>query len=241
LAAFTIIDAHTVFGFWPFRRADLSLETLVNVLRQHQVTRALTISTTGIFNDYQRGNEETVAVCQQTPELFPTATIDPRRYLGCREEIDRRIGQGLKLFRVFPEYQDWPLEYAPFLRLLQHLAERGAVLMISAAERGVATCLARLTEGLPLKVILTAVRADNLGELLVVLEERPHWCVETRWLNSPGALTTLAAAVGAERLIFGSATPLYYFSSAYLPVLAADLTEEQKALILGENLRRLLS
>lgn len=238
---FNILDVDTVFGFWPLRKADLSVETLTRTLKQQNVKRALTLSTTGIFTDYQRGNEETVATCQQSPELFPAATVDPRRYVGCPEEIERRVAQGIKLFRLFPEYQQWPLDFAPLRRILAQLAERRAVLMISAGHLGHPTQIARLTRDLELPVILADVGDEQLGELWVVLEEQPRLYVETRLLNSPRAIGLLASHFGAERLIFGSAAPLCYFSSAFMPVMAAELTDSQKAQILGENLRRLLS
>lgn len=236
-----ILDADSLFGFWPLRKADLSVEALIATVQQQNVKRTLTLSTTGIFSDYQRGNEETVQVCQRSPALFPTATVDPRRYVGCLEEIDRRVGQGIKLFRLFPEYQGWPLEFAPFQRILERLAERKAVAMIEAGQWGVPTRLAALTRDLGLPLILAAVPAASLGELVAVLEEHPNLYVETRLLSSPQALELLVAQFGAERLVFGSGTPLYYFSSALMPLQAANLPEAQKAQILGDNLRRLLS
>jgi predicted TIM-barrel fold metal-dependent hydrolase len=236
-----ILDIDSLFGFWPLRKADLSVEALVATIQQQNVKRALALSTTGIFTDYQRGNEETVQVCQKVPELFPAATVDPRRYVGCLEEIDRRVGQGIKLFRLFPEYQNWPLDFAPFRRILGKLAERKAVAMIDAGPLGHPTKLAALTKDLGLTLLLAAVPAAGLGELLVVLEEHPNVYVETRLLNSPQAIELLVGQSGAERLVFGSGTPLYYFSSALMPLQAANLTDAQKAQILGDNLRRLLS
>ena len=132
-----IIDAHTLFGFWPRRRADISPETLVKLLRQHEIAAALTVSTTGIFADFMRGNEETVALCQRAPKtLLPVGTVDPRRYVGSLEEIDKRVSEGVKVWRLFPELQDWPLESRPVTAILTRLAERGATLLIEAGQPG---------------------------------------------------------------------------------------------------------
>jgi predicted TIM-barrel fold metal-dependent hydrolase len=98
-----------------------------------------------------------------------------------------------------------------------------------------------MAKDLGLTLLLAAVPAAGLGELLVVLEEHPNVYVETRLLNSPQAIELLVGQFGAERLVFGSGTPLYYFSSALMPLQAANLTDAQKAQILGDNLRRLLS
>jgi predicted TIM-barrel fold metal-dependent hydrolase len=55
-----------------------------------------------------------------------------------------------------------------------------------------------------------------------------------------GYLEAIVAAIGPERLIFGTDMPLIdpYFGLA--KVTGADLTDEQKALILGGNIQRLL-
>jgi len=39
-----IVDANTLFGFWPFRRLDMSLPTLFNNVRKHGIKGACTLS-----------------------------------------------------------------------------------------------------------------------------------------------------------------------------------------------------
>ena len=99
----SIIDAHTLFGFWPLRRADLSPETLVRTLRGHGLERALTLSTHGIFADFVGGNDETMELCARAQGLLvPVGTVDPRRFMGTVEEIKRRREQGARACRSRP-------------------------------------------------------------------------------------------------------------------------------------------
>lgn len=48
------------------------------------------------------------------------------------------------------------------------------------------------------------------------------------------------AMLGAERIVYGSDAPGRSFASQLAKVHGADITDEQRALILGENMRRLL-
>jgi len=238
---YAILDADTLFGAWPLRRVDLSLNRLLETLRQNKVRRALTLSTAGIFYDFRRGNEETVAACRQNADLlFPTATLDPRVGPQGEEEIAKRLQQNIRIFRFFPQYQGWPLDFLPFRELLRRLNEGEAVAMVPVTELGHLSTLLRSLEGLSLPVLLTDITPSLLGELLVAARAYPRLYVLTRCLTAPEHLVWLCEQIGPERLLFGSQAPLYYFSSALLPVLSSPLPEETRQRILGGNLLHLL-
>ncbi|MBI2298117.1 MAG: hypothetical protein HYU66_04050 [Armatimonadetes bacterium] len=237
-----MIDANTLFGFWPLRRADISPETLVSTLKKHKLKAALTLSTTGIFADFQRGNEETLQVCgQSNGMLLPIGTIDPRRYVGSLEEIDKYLKQGVRVWRLFWEQQGFDLDLHPLTEILKRLAERGATLQVDATRRGDPSRIAVRTKPFGLRTILLGVDGRHVGELVSILGEHEQLLVETRRLADPQVVTALAQRFGATRLVFGTASPLQYVSSAKLPLEAAQLTDEQKALVMGGNVRALLA
>lgn len=60
-------------------------------------------------------------------------------------------------------------------------------------------------------------------------------------LEGLNVVSRLIAAVSAERVLFGSHFPLYYFESAVLKVREAGLTQAQTKLIFEQNAQRLLS
>lgn len=237
-----MIDAHTMFGFWPPRRADISPETLVRLVRQHEISAALTLSTTGIFADFVQGNEETVGICKKANKvLLPVGTVDPRRYVGTLEEIDQRVQQGVKFWRLFPEYQDWPLESRPVTSIMRRLADRDCTLMIDASRPGEPSRVADRTAPTGLTTILLGVTGGQLGELIALLDEAPHIWLETRRLADPQVLRAMGQRFGVERLVFGTASPLQYVSSALLPLQASGLSEDQQKLVLGGNIARRLA
>lgn len=56
----------------------------------------------------------------------------------------------------------------------------------------------------------------------------------------PGLIEWAVGEVGAERLVLGTDTPLYFAPSQRARIEYADLSDEQKRLILWENARRIL-
>jgi len=236
-----IIDANTLFGAWPFRTVDISPQRLVDILRRNGVSKALTVSSTGILYDYRRGNDETLRVAQKASQFFvPAATLDPREYLHCAAEIDQRVEQGFRIFVFYPRYQQWPLDFAPFRDILAKLKELQKPVMVQVDRPGDLTRLADLTSDFASPVIASGVSHTTLGEAVAVLSSNPFHLVETHHLNSPDGVEVLADAVGASRLLFGSHAPLRYQSSALMTVRASALSESDRAAVLGGNLIDLL-
>jgi len=236
-----IIDANTICGFWASRRIDISPEALARVMQHGGVARYLAVSTTGIFHDFREGNDEILALAQKSPGMVPVATVDPRQYVDCFAELERRAAQGFSLFRLFPDWQGYPLNFAPLHDVLAKLNELGKPVMIAAPRMGDITALAEQVAFHQTPVILTGVNYENLGEALSVMKANAQIYLESHLLNSPDAFEVIAAEVGADRVVFGSSAPLRYFASAYLSVTTAGLSDNDKAGILGGNIRRLLA
>jgi predicted TIM-barrel fold metal-dependent hydrolase len=235
-----VIDLYTVFGFWAHRRVDVSLETLLGLMEKQKVARAATLSTEGILFDHRQGNETTARVCQEHPTLIPLATINPRAASDHPAEVKRCCDRGCKLFVLFPEHQGWEVESAEARACLAAVAEAGAAVMIEAAEPGAPTAVLRAVDSLALPIVLAGVNYRNLAEAIAVLRQNERFQVETHQLAAVGALETLAGEVGAARLLFGSRSPLHYYSSAYLTVRYSGLSDDDKAAVLGGNAARLL-
>jgi predicted TIM-barrel fold metal-dependent hydrolase len=163
-------------------------------------------------------------------------TLDPRRYLGCAEEIRRRTAGGYKLFRLFPEYQGWSPNSPSARRILGFLEDAGAILLLG----GPADQALPVVRGLQIPVILTGAHFYQLADVLAWADELPHVYVSTRLLIGPGAIETFVAHAGHARLLFGSHAPLVYLAPALRVVEGAGLSPEQRAAVMGGNLERLL-
>ena len=124
--------------------------------------------------------------------------------------------------------------------ILTRLAERGATLLIEAGQPGDPSKIAARTAPMKLTTVLLGVTCLQLGELVALLDEAPHIWLETRRLADPQVVRALGQRFGVDRLVFGSASPLQYTSSALLPLQASGLSEEQQEQVLGKNIARRL-
>ena len=231
-----IVDADTLVGFWPIRNADISLAKLKDLMKRHKVERACVCSARGVWYDYEEGNDETVEITKGNPQLTPVMTLDPRRFIGCREEVRRRTSEGFRLFRLFPEHQGWSASTTSARKLLSFLEEAGAIVMLG----GPAAEAVPVVRGLQVPVILTWSHFYQLGELLAGADELPNVYLTTRFLIAPGSLDVAVATLGANRLVFGSNAPVAYMASALRLIDSAHLTGPQRTAILGGNLLQLL-
>lgn len=236
-----IIDSNTLFGFWPTRRVHMAEDALVAGMKKWGVARSLCVSTTGIFYDFRQGNEETLEAGQRQTELVPVATVDPRQYLDCFAEVDKRAAQGFRLFRFFPDLQGWPLEFAPFQELLAKLDQMKLPAMVPCPALGSLTLLASKTASLTTPLLVTGVGYGNLGEAMSVMQSDPKVVIEAHGLSSPDAYEVLASKVGTDRVVFGSFAPYHSLASAVLPLARCSLTTEQKTQIASGNIRRVLT
>jgi hypothetical protein len=232
-------DVSTLFGVWPKRSADIALPTLLRRLRDHNIARACALSAAGIFYDFVEGNAETLAAAAAHPELVPVGTVSPCRWLGCLDEARRLIDLGVTVFRFFPQYQEWHISQAPFRKLLREVLAPAGVTLMLPAELGFTT-IGDMAAGLPNAIIVESFRYASLSEAIVVMQEQPNIYVETHLINSPNWVELLKAEVGIDRLIFGSNAPLAYVSAATAQIEYASISDDDKDLIFGGNLSRLL-
>ena len=89
--------------------------------------------------------------------------------------------------------------------------------------------------------VLLGVTPVQLGELVASLTDAPRVLVETRRLADPQIVAALAQRYGGDRLVFGTASPLQYASSALLPLAQAAMPEHELAHVMGGNVERLLA
>lgn len=234
-----IIDANTLFGFWPKRPADISLGTLLRVMEEKEISKAFSLSARGIFYDFEEGNQETLAACQEHPQLIPVGTVNPCRWIGCLEEAKRLIDEGITLFRFFPQHQEWEIGQAPFRRLLEDVLAPSRVGIMLPAQMGI-TAIGQMAKQVPNPFVIKALRYDRLSEAIVVMGEVPNVHIETHLINSPNFVEVVKSEVGIERMVYGSYSPLAYANAALAPIVHAHVSDDEKALIFGGNIRRIL-
>lgn len=238
--AFEIIDANTVFGPWPSVMADMSATRLVMALKNHGVSRSLAFSTVGALHNHGDGNAETLRICSELPELIPVATIDPRGYFGSAGMFAKLMEQGFKMIRFFPKLQEWDLDHAAFGDILDDLGALDLPVMIQARETGYPSALAGNLVGRRNTFILEGVSFENMAEAVSVMNKHDNLMVDTCELRVPGAMRFLVDQVSADRVVFGSGCLRSSLAAALGYVMESEISDEDKAKILGGNIKRLL-
>ncbi len=235
-----IIDMVTSFGIDRTREVDWGLETLLEILAGHDVERAYTCSLRAVHYAGPEGNDETLAACEEHEVLQPVAVLDPRRFFDQQDEARTRFEQGFRVFRFFPNLQGWPLEFLPFVRICETLAELGARVILPASGYGQATRAASVLGDLGLPVLLIGGSYGNIGELMAVLSAHDHFYCDAHMQDSPFALEGLMERGGEEQVLFGSNSPDREFLAPLLMARHAEITERQRQGYLRDNALRFL-
>lgn len=236
---FQIIDANTLIGTHPTHRLDLSVDRLLRDMAAYRITASLTLSSTGVFSDHVSGNLRTLEGAKANQGLIPVATVNPARYFGTVENLQQFKPQGFRICKFYPGEQGWPVDSAAFLQVLTQLAPQKMPVMISAESPGEASRIARITTNYPSPVILSGVSEENLSEVLAVGSAQ-NIMVETHELHVPGALELLAERMGPDRIVFGSGAPRRSLAASLYYVMYSELSDDQKQLVLGGNIKRIL-
>lgn len=231
---------------------------LVASLRRYGVAQAWTGSFEGLFHkDLGAVNRRLAGACREHGRgmLLPFGSVNPK--LPDWEEELRRCVEVHRMpgIRLHPNYHGYRLDDPDLLRLLRRASEYGIVVQLALQMEDERTIHPRLrletpdltalqplltqTDGLKL-VLLNALRAWK-GEELRRLFSAGEAYVEVAMLEGVGGIDRLLEEIPAERVLFGSHAPFYYFESAWLKLQESALSEEHLKAIREKNARRLLA
>ena len=250
-----IVDTNVYLSRWPFRRLpDDEPAALVARLRKHGVTEAWAGSFDGIFHkDIGGVNARLVEECRRHGPgvLVPFGSVN--LILPDWEEDLRRCHEQYRMpgIRVHPNYHGYTLNDARFAELLRMAAARGlAVQLVVQMEDDRMqhplmkippvdlAPLAKLAEATPKLrlMLLNGLRSLNTAAVKS-LARMPAVRFEFAMLDGVNGVGRAVEGVSADRVLFGSHAPFYYFESALLKVKEAGLPPETADKICQRNAR----
>jgi predicted TIM-barrel fold metal-dependent hydrolase len=172
------------------------------------------------------------------------------------EEDLRRCHEDHKMpgIRLHPNYQGYKLDDPVFARLLDLAAERGLLVQLVVTmedERtqhplmrvphvDVAPLLALLGSRSKLRIILLNWSRGVSSSLAAKLSVAGQVYFDIATVEGVGGVSNLLKQVPAERVVFGSYAPFFYFESALLKLKESVLSDAQAKAIRTGNARRLL-
>jgi len=253
-----LIDTNVTLSRWPGRRLPLDeTPALVAKLRGHGVKQAWAGSFDGLLHkDIRSVNARLAEECRKHGRgmLVPFGSVNP--VLPDWEEDLRRCHEVHKMpgIRLHPNYQGYKLDDPPFARLMDLAVERGLIVQLVVtvedertqhplmrAPHVELTPLVALLKSRPtLRVVVLNWSRGVNATLLAKLSAAGQACFDIATLEGVGGVANLLKQVPADRVVFGSYAPFFYFESALLKLKESALSDAQARAIRAGNARRLL-
>ncbi|MGP4027094.1 hypothetical protein [Actinomadura sp. 3N407] len=227
-------DVDVLFGPWPSAPADTGLPAVRERLRRAGVKRALAASTRGALFDAASGNAETFRAAAR--DIVPVGTADLRDALAAGDLLDEMTARGVRFLRLFTVEQGAEPGFPGHAHVVEQAAARGMVLLHDGDPRRFGPALA----GRGAEVIFLDLHVYLLADFLLMARDEPGFRATTRLLSSPDAIERVAGTVGADRLVFGSRTPFTDLSPQTLRLRYAGIGADERRLIAGGTVARLL-
>ncbi|WP_242454267.1 amidohydrolase family protein [Bailinhaonella thermotolerans] len=232
------LDADVLVGAYPDRDGPPGTpESVLGVLGAHRVRAGAVASLRAALFDMVSGNDEVLALSRASDAVVPIGAVDLRDPLGSAAELERLAAAGVRGVRLFPDEQGAEADF-PSVR---HVARRAAALGLTVLTGGDVRRFWRPFTGLGGSVVFLDTHFYHLGDFLVAAADEPGFHTSTRLLNSPDAVETAAARIGAERLLFGSRTPHAETVVPLLRLATSGLEPAEIEAVAGGNARRLLT
>ena len=255
--AYDLVDANVSLGRWPFRRLPFDdTSDLVAKLRKHGVGQAWAGSLDAMFGkDIGAVNNWLVRECEKRGRniMVPFGTVN-LALPNWKAEFQRCCGDyKMPGLRLYPNYHGYKLADPDFSKLLSLAVEHRMIVQIAVSMEDERTqppsaqtphvevkpLLAMLKSSpIPRVVLLNwyrAVKPDLVKELAEL-----GVCFDIATVENVGGVANLAEQISAERVVFGSHAPLFYFESAQLKLKESALDGKTTRAISRENAVRLL-
>ncbi len=169
-----------------------------------------------------------VALPPATRELEP-----PREFAATVRRLRGAV-------RIFPNMHNWRLGEWCAGALFDALAEHGVPVLVDVAEvdwDALAGVLAA-HPGMPVIVLNFYYRCDRFAYPL--MEDHPDFHMESNTYGVFEGIEMVCERFGAERLVFGTGLPELEAGGPMALVTYAEISDEEKAMIAGGTMRRLL-
>jgi predicted TIM-barrel fold metal-dependent hydrolase len=256
------IDVHGHFGQYvdpelhPLKRRFASGDPATVVARakaaniQYAVVSPLRALLPRGQGDAVAGNEEARLAVEETEGLLQWVVLHPGQpatFEQVREMLRQPKCVGIK---IHPEEHCYPI--AKHGRAIFELASelRAVILTHSGEPNSMPVDFVPFVDDFPeVTLILGHLGCSGAEAKCADLQVRAmqdsrhgNMYVDTSSAQSllPGLIEWAVGEVGAERILFGTDTPLYFAASQRARIDYADLRDEQKRMILWDNARRIL-
>lgn len=246
-----ILDAHGHIGTHPdFPAYKVDPAEMVQVMDHLNIEKLAVTSTLACFHDCPRGNAEIAAVIKEFPQRFlGYITVNPN-------PLGEAIGQletysffrDPPLIKLHPDLHKYPVTGPNYQPIWDYAHQTHAIVLAHTWDSD-PNCGPLLFSGIARRFPQARILLGHSGvswrgyhQAVEVARECPNTFLDISGSQSHRTvLEYCAAAVGADRILFGSDMPYLEAAMALGRVLTARLKDDEKAAILRHNFQRLLT
>ncbi len=245
------LDCYASVGKWPAKdpAAPWTVGKMLDDMKRCGIHGALVYSNFARDLEPSVGNEIVSEICEENPRLFPCWVALPHtggEAPSGSEFVKIARSRGVRAVKIFPKLHHFLVNKRTLGDLLEALESAQMPLIVDAGHYepynqitwSEVEWLAASYPTLP--ILLHSVRWEATRFLLPLLQEFPNLHVEFSNYQANRIIEFLVERVGANQLLFGTEMMQKSPGAAKAFVDYADISEDDRRKIAGENLMRLL-
>ena len=196
----------------------------------------------------RRGNDNTASLVAAYPDRFiGFAYVSPMMPETVVPELERAIDQlGLSAIKLYPPFVLIPLGDPIWWPIYEFANDRELVVIwhTGIETGGMPKYMGDVAGRFP-RATFVSGHSGNCPPMrrqaIDVAKEYPNVYLETcSTFRTPGVIEELVEEAGADRVLFGSDIPLMDPRAQIGKIITADISDDDKKLVLGGNARRIL-
>jgi len=160
---------------------------------------------------------------------------------GPKELLDAYLDRGWRAFRIYPRAHYFLFHPVVIGPLLEEAQARRFTVLINADQFDWPELIRVLESFGELKLVVCNEGYRNIRTIIPLLERFSELRFETSWMQQFLMYETIVGRVGPRRLLFGTQFPTFEPGAALTQLLRADLRDEDRRRVLGENLEAMLA
>jgi len=236
-----IIDAHAhISSAWEELGIVWSVEESIALMDHYGIEISFSSDSRSLRGDYRAGNQRLLDAMRRYPgRVCGYAVGNPWDGTAAVQEVTRCLDAGMAGIKLHVSHNLLDYDHPRVQPFFSLAAERQAPVLVHCFDG--AQSIDRIADQFPtVAIILGHMGGYAWPEAIDVATRHPNLYLEICCSCSEiGIVESAVAAVGAERVLFGTDMPLLDPCSSLYKVYDADIDDKARAQILGGNIARL--
>ena len=227
----------------PIPKSIETAKELTDIMENVGIDNALVYHSFSKEYDPIFGNSELMTEIDKHENLYPMWVLVPHHTSEMPEPekiICEILEKGIRAVRVFSKTHNWSLSEWCSGKLLNEFEQKVIPLFIDIEETSWEQVYSLCTGHPKLPVVLTQASFRFSRQIYSLLSQTSNLYIDTSHFQLHCGIEDVCKKFGAKRLLFGTSTPFFNPSPSIMAIKYADISEEEKELIAGQNLMKLL-